>query len=145
MNERTTEAGKNEEPQEAEAVVRPATQTAPASTPVPKKAITPHVQAEPQSNGNEAGGPEHPFCKAKEAIYIPPQDRNVGVPIKPPIHANVRRPDVAYHTCPPIHDAKIANSVYHCVLETPFTIMYHELLSLAPEIQAQIREAISSK
>jgi hypothetical protein len=98
---------------------------------------------EPQANTNRSTSPEHPFRKAKEAVYIPPQDRNMGASIKPPY--NAKRPDSAYRTCPPIHDAKITNDVYHRALKTPFTITYHELLSLVPEVCTQIREAITHK
>jgi hypothetical protein len=53
--------------------------------------------------------------------------------------------DVAYRTLPGIHDPTIANAVYNRALESHFTITHRELLSLSPEVRAQLRDAVSSK
>jgi len=88
--------------------------------------------------------PEHPFRHAKDAIYVPPQSRNVGAPVKSNNIPN-KRPEPAYRTLPAIHNANIASTVYQRALDTPLTITYHELLSLSPEVRSQIREATSTK
>ena len=88
---------------------------------------------------------EHPFRNAKDAIYTPPQNRNVGAPAKVPAQVNAKRSEPAYRTAPAIHDPKIATDVYQRALEAPVTITYHELLSLAPEVRTQVRDAITSK
>lgn len=88
--------------------------------------------------------PEHPFRHAKDAIYVPPQTRNLGAPFKPNNNSN-KKHEPAYRTLPPIHNTNIANTVYQRALETPLTITYHELLSLSPEVRAQIRDATSAK
>ena len=67
------------------------------------------------------------------------------MPAKVPVHSNGKKSEPAYRTLPLIHDAKIANDVYQRALETPLTITYHELLSLSPEVRAQVWEAVSSK
>ena len=85
--------------------------------------------------------PEHPFRKAKDATYAPPQLRNIGVPAQ----SNTKKPEPAYRTLPPIYDPLVANSVYNRALETPFTITHRELLSLSPEVRSQLRDAVSSK
>src|SRR5260370_1159487 len=56
-----------------------------------------------------------------------------------------KKADTAYRKIPAIHDAKITTDVYQRTLETPVTITYHELLSLSPEVRAQVRDAITSK
>lgn len=88
--------------------------------------------------------PEHPFCHAKDATYAPPQNRNVGAPIKVTQMAP-RKVDAAYRTLPAIHDAAIANAVYNRALETQVSITQRELLSLSPEVRSQVRDAVSSR
>ena len=84
--------------------------------------------------------PKHPFQNAKDAAYVPPI-RTTVLPVKPV----AKKPDVAYRTIPAIHNAAIATKVYNCVLDTPLTITYHELLSLSPEVHSQVRDAVSLK
>ena len=88
--------------------------------------------------------PEHPYRNAKDATYIPPQNRNIGAPAKP-VQTAAKKPEAAYRTLPAIHDSSIATTVYNRALDTPLTISYHELLSLSPEVRSQVRDAISSK
>ena len=135
---------------------------APSVEPEPVAQIPVATQPEPrpsaQTSNNTASAPvttqparasveapEHPFRNAKDAVYTPPQNRNVGAPAKVPAQVNAKRSEPAYRTAPAIHDAKIATDVYQRALETPVTITYHELLSLAPEVRAQVRDAITSK
>ena len=107
--------------------------------------VTPQPLPEPAPQTRDIADEarEHPFRNAKDAVYAPPQNRNVGAPVKVP--AVVKKAEPAYRNAPAIHDAKIATDVYHRALETPVTITYHELLSLAPEVRAQVRDAITSK
>jgi hypothetical protein len=90
----------------------------------------------------EPKGPEHPFRNAQDATYIPPQDRNVGALPKP---AAPKKAEPAYRTLPPIHDQSIATDVYNRSLNTPVTITQRELLSLSPEVRAQLRDAVTTR
>jgi hypothetical protein len=146
-NEQSTEAAEAGDAREQVANARPVArrQPTPTAAPVDRNVPVARPQAAAQPTNATESSPEHPFRNAKEAVYVPPQDRNIGAPAKPPTNVAGKRPEAAYRTSPPIHDAKIANNVYHRALEAPFTITYHELLSLAPEVRAQVREAISSK
>ena len=84
---------------------------------------------------------EHPFRKAKDATYAPPQLQNVGATIP----QASKKPEPAYRTLPAIYDPAVANSVYNRALESPLTITHRELLSLSPEVRSQVRDAVSSK
>ena len=86
--------------------------------------------------------PEHPFRHAKDAAYAPPVDRNVGAPIKAPAY---KKPEAAYKTLPPIHEASIATEVYKRSMEASVTITQRELLSLSPEVRSQVREATTTR
>jgi len=140
-------AEKATEPDEPEVVAQPQASTKPASKskPTVEDTSTSTQPADLRSHEPIGTSPEHPFRKARDAVYIPPQDRNVGALPKPPVHTNAKKSDPAYRTCPAIHDMKIATDVYQRALETPVTITYHELLSLSPEVRAQVRDAITSK
>ena len=86
--------------------------------------------------------PEHPYQRAKDASYAPPTARNVGAPVKAPL----TKPAVpAYRTLPPIHEASIAADVYKRAMEAPVTITQRELLSLSPEVRAQVREVTTTR
>jgi hypothetical protein len=115
--------------------------TSPTDT-SPAKDAAPHI-TEP-SRVSLPPMPEHPFRHAKDATYIPPQIRNIGAPSKLP-QPVPKKSEAAYRTLPAIHDPTIANKVYNRALETPFTVTYHELLSLSPEVRSQVRDAVSSK
>ena len=86
-------------------------------------------------------GPEHPFRGAQDAVYAPPQSRNVGAPFKPPAN---KKPDVAYRTLPPVHNPAHAQSVYERAFCSSVTLTHEELLSLAPEVRTKFREAVTS-
>ncbi|KAF8173317.1 hypothetical protein BJ912DRAFT_1079285 [Pholiota molesta] len=85
-----------------------------------------------------SSGLEHPYHNANDAAYAPPQTRNVGAPAD---KANAPRRDPTYRTLPPVHDPAIAVKIFNQSLETPVTITQRELLSLAPEVRSQYREA----
>jgi hypothetical protein len=122
--------------------------------PPPRRTVTPEVaipavqstsrQSVPPTRVPVPAMPEHPYRSAKDAIYTPPQERNVAAVPKPYVAAQ-KRPDAAYRTLPAIHDSNIAATVYNRALDTPLTITYHELLSLSPEVRSQVRDAVSSK
>lgn len=63
---------------------------------------------------------EHPYQKAKDAVYAPPTTRNVGAPIKAPVPAKKNEP--AYKTLPPVHDPAIAAEVYKRTMDATITI-----------------------
>lgn len=140
----TEKAAKSAEP---EIVAQPQTSTQPTSEPMPtiEDTSTSTQPTDSQLCKPIVASPEHPFHKVKDAVYILPQDRNVGAPPKPPVHANAKRPDSAYQTSPAIHNTKIVTDIYQHTLETPVTITYHKLLSLSPEVRTQVRGAITSK
>jgi hypothetical protein len=90
---------------------------------------------------NEDPEPEHPFRGAKDASYAPPIGRKVVAPI--PLVEKKSEP--AYKVQPPLYKASIATDVYSRTMDTPITVTQRELLSLAPEVRAQVREAITTK
>ncbi len=85
--------------------------------------------------------PEHPFRNVPDATYMPPQHRNVAALPKPA----QKRPEPAYRNSAPIHDAETAESIYNRSLEVPVTLTQRELLSIAPDVRAQYREATTAK
>ena len=71
--------------------------------------------------------------------YSPPTTQNVGIPYKVP--ATTRKPEPAYKTLLPVHDATIASEVYKRSMEAPITITQRKLLSLSPEVHSQVRDS----
>jgi len=92
------------------------------------------------SSNSQPTVPEHPFRNARDGVYMPPVNRNIGA--KP---ANFQRPDPAYKNTAPIHDPEVATKVYHRYLESPITLTNRELLSLSPEIRYQVRESTTTR
>ena len=80
---------------------------------------------------------EHPFRNAKDAAYTPPTDRNIGTPAP---QAN-KKSEPAYKQQPTIY----TTDVYSRTMETPVMVTQQELLSLSPEVQAQIWEVITTQ
>ncbi|KAJ7123500.1 hypothetical protein C8R44DRAFT_620952 [Mycena epipterygia] len=79
--------------------------------------------------------PQHRFASARDAAYAPTKDRNFGLaPQKP-----------AYRTTAPIYNEKDAKEVFNAALDSPVTITNRQLLSIAPEVRAQMREETSSR
>ncbi|KAF7297477.1 hypothetical protein MIND_00981500 [Mycena indigotica] len=87
--------------------------------------------------------PEHPFAKARDAAYAPPRDRNVGA--RAPVLPAAKKPEVAYRTTAPVYDDKIASQVFGRSMDAPITLTQRELLSLSPEVRAQVRDATTSR
>jgi hypothetical protein len=86
--------------------------------------------------------PEHPFRNAQDATYAPPQSRNFGAPFKAPAN---KKPDVAYRNAPPIYSQEHAKELCERAFKAPLTITQEELLSIAPEVRARFREAITTR
>ncbi|SRR6266702_513815 len=76
----------------------------------------------------------HLYAAAHEAT------NDVAGPNKPATLATHKN-DQAYTTTTKIHDEKVTHEVYKHTMETPITITQHKLLSLAPELHAQIADA----
>ena len=86
--------------------------------------------------------PVHPFANVPDATYAPPRDRNIGA--LPSILA-AKKDGPAYKTTAPIYDDKVAAEVYNRAMATQVTLTQRELLSLAPEVRSQVREATSAR
>ncbi|KAF7328559.1 hypothetical protein MVEN_02543600 [Mycena venus] len=103
---------------------------APAAADVPppaKATVTPAPKA-----------PQHPFSGARDAAYAPPKERNFGIP--PP------KPSApAYRTSAPVYNEKDATAVFDASLDSPVTITQRQLLSIAPDVRAHMREATTSR
>ena len=90
----------------------------------------------------QAATPEHPYQRAKDGAYAPPSVRNVAAPVKVPTAKNISS---AYKSLPPVHEPSIAVNVYKRAMDAPITITQRELLSLSPEVRAQVREVTTTK
>ena len=107
-----------------------------------QKAQEPSMDASTQPSQVE--GPVHPFRRAQDATYAPPQNRNIAAPVKSAPQQS-KKADPAYRNIAPIHNTAIPSKVYNRVLDTPLTVTTQELLSLSPEVRAQFREVTSLK
>jgi hypothetical protein len=87
--------------------------------------------------------PVHPFANAPDAIHGASTGQ-VRPAAKEPIPL-IGRADPAYTTAAKIHDPRIAKTVYERAMETPITVTQRELLSLSPEVRAQIAEVTIKK
>ena len=87
--------------------------------------------------------PEHPFRSAKDAAYAPPTTRNVGAVDKVPVAKAAAAP--AYRSLPPVHDPNVAATVYKRAMDASVTITQRELLSLSPEVRAQMRDSTTTR
>ncbi|KAJ7708096.1 hypothetical protein B0H17DRAFT_1191593 [Mycena rosella] len=85
--------------------------------------------------------PEHPYAKARDAAYAEPKGRNYGAPAPAP----VKKHDPAYLTATPVFDNKIATDVFDRSMNVPATISHRELLSIAPDVRAQYKEATTGR
>ena len=108
--------------------------TSPAPVPAPA----------PQNEPSNAREPEvtHPFADVSDATYAPPVNRNFATAPKP---QPPKKADPAYKTSAPIYDGKVATDVYDRAMDAQVTLTQRELLSLSPEVRAQVREATSNK
>ncbi|KZV59370.1 hypothetical protein PENSPDRAFT_595592 [Peniophora sp. CONT] len=87
--------------------------------------------------------PEHPYAKTRNPVYTPPQTRNVGAPAPKPSASKPN--ESAYRTQPPVYDAQAAQDVYERSMGSNVTLTHQELLSIAPEVRAKLRLAVSSR
>src|SRR3984957_1890382 len=122
--------------------VPPIRETTPVAAPLPQ--VQPKIVQGPEIviTAFPPVKPEHLFHQARDAAYAPPSDKNVGTPVKIPA---TKQGAPAYKTLPPVHDVSIAADVYKRSMEAPITITQRELLSLSPEVRAQVREVTTTK
>ena len=85
---------------------------------------------------------EHPFRNAKDTAYTPPTDGNIGAPAP---QANKKSEPAYKQQQPAIYKASITTDVYSRTMDTLITVTQQELLSLSPDVRAQIREAITTR
>ncbi|KAF7308189.1 hypothetical protein HMN09_00666700 [Mycena chlorophos] len=121
----------------------PAPANPPVAHPVVDQPAVPRILTRPPA-APVPQQPEHPFAQARDAAYAPPRDRNLGARIPNP-PAAAKKPDVAYRTTAPIYDEKIASEVFGRSMDAPVTLTQRELLSLSPEVRAQVRDATTSR
>ncbi|EIW51297.1 uncharacterized protein TRAVEDRAFT_137630 [Trametes versicolor FP-101664 SS1] len=87
--------------------------------------------------------PEHPFAKARDATYAPPNVRNFGAP---PAKPKEQERDGAFRTIAPVYQPGLAAAVFERMMKTPvINVSTEELLSLAPEVRAKFREAVTPR
>jgi hypothetical protein len=109
-----------------------------AAPPSFRRELPPHPQQDGASSvktgqvtsEQEPSGQAHPYTTVQST---PHQARPAASPI--------RRGDQAYTTTAKIHDEKVASDIYNRAMELPITVTQHELLSLAPELRAQVADA----
>ncbi|KAI0369557.1 hypothetical protein BV20DRAFT_903556, partial [Pilatotrama ljubarskyi] len=86
---------------------------------------------------------EHPFAKAKDTTYAPLRARNFGAP---PAKPKDGEREAVYRTQAPVHDVKFAEEIFARSMKTPvITLSPEELLSIAPEVRAKYREAVTPR
>ncbi|THH15801.1 hypothetical protein EW146_g4736 [Bondarzewia mesenterica] len=86
--------------------------------------------------------PIHPYTAAHDATYVPPVDKVTNEVLQPPA---IKKQEPAYHTMVPIYDEAVAKDVYDRAMSSPITVTQRKLLSLSPEVRAQIREATAGR
>ncbi|KAF7336287.1 hypothetical protein MVEN_02177000 [Mycena venus] len=111
---------------------------APAPKPAPAPAAAPPTAAAIAPLPAPAPAPQHPFSGARDAAYAPPKERNVGLP---PQKAHAP----AYRTNAPIFNEKDATDVFDASLDSKITITQRQLLSIAPDVRAHMREATTAR
>jgi hypothetical protein len=57
---------------------------------------------------------------------------------------STKKPETVPKVFPPIYDPFVAANIYKRSMDAPITVTHHKLLSLAPEVRAQVREAITT-
>ena len=134
-----------DEPKKRKPVMRPEV-IIPKKKPVDKHAESrsaspaPVPAPAPQNEPSNAREPEvtHPFADVPDATYASPVNRNFAAAPKP---QPPKKADPAYKTSAPIYDGKVATDVYDRAMDVQVTLTQRELLSLSPEVRAQVREA----
>ncbi|KAJ7749826.1 hypothetical protein DFH07DRAFT_775325 [Mycena maculata] len=115
-------------------IPHPATTTPATVTPDSAPPVAPTAQTMP-SNPPPAPAYAHPFSAARDGAYAPPKDRNFGIPAQKP----------AYRTNAPVYNKQDAADVFNASLDAPISMTQRQLLSIAPEVRAHMREATSSR
>ncbi|RPD67520.1 hypothetical protein L227DRAFT_491842 [Lentinus tigrinus ALCF2SS1-6] len=116
---------------------------------VPAQAPAVPAASQPASStsapaAHEPAPPEHPYRDARDATYVPPQQRNFAAPpARPP--APPKKQEPAYRTQAPIYDPRHVANVFKRCMESQITLSQEELLSIAPDVRQQTREACSSR
>jgi hypothetical protein len=108
-----------------------------AAPPSFRRELPPHLQQDGASSvktgqvmsEQEPSGQAHPYATVQST---PHQARPAALPI--------RHGDQAYTTTAKIHNEKVASDIYNHAMELPITITQRELLSLAPELRAQVAD-----
>ncbi|KAF7350003.1 hypothetical protein MVEN_01301900 [Mycena venus] len=126
-NNRDEEPERTIPPPNTRAAASPKAPAAADVAPPAKATVTPAPKA-----------PQHPFSDARDAAYAPPKERNFGIP--PP-----KPSGPAYRTSAPVYNEKDATAVFDASLDSPVTITQRQLLSIAPEVRAHMREATTSR
>src|ERR1700678_2231889 len=83
---------------------------------------------------------EHPYRRAQDATYQPPAAHNFGAPMQQP----TKKPETVPKVFPPIYDPSVAANIYKRSMDAHITVTQRKLLSLAPEVRSQVREAITT-
>jgi len=87
--------------------------------------------------------PVHPFAGLPESNYVSPSVRNFAAPVDKNIN---KEKEPAYKTVAPIQNPKVTDAIYKRSMKSPsVTISPKELLSLSPEIQQKMRDAVMPK
>ena len=92
-------------------------------------------------SGDEDRERTHPYASIPDAINAPALGQTRPAAREPA----AGRPEPAYATSAKIQDPRIAKAVYERAMETPITVTHRELLSLAPEVRAQMVDATVKK
>src|SRR5262245_8745219 len=126
---------------------------APSSQP---KKLTPQAQPKPSqdkvqskektsekapspSKPDNTNAPTHTYAAATENAYLPPHECNFAS--KPP-----KDKDAAYRTQAPIQSPAIVNEIFSKTMKSQcVTLTPEEILSIAPDVRAKIREVITPK
>ncbi|KAJ7716489.1 hypothetical protein B0H14DRAFT_3522252 [Mycena olivaceomarginata] len=114
-----------------------------SSKPAPEKAApepapVATLLATPAQSANNK--PSHPFSKARDAAYAPPKDRNLGLP--PPAQGKL---NPAYRTNAPVYREKDVYDVFESAMDAKVTVTQRQLLSIAPDVRAHMREVTTAR
>ncbi|THH11446.1 hypothetical protein EW146_g8045 [Bondarzewia mesenterica] len=138
---RRPEADSDEEPSDnTPEVPRHAAQK--VSHPVPYVQVPPRPKPAPAEPTRHVDPPIHPYAAARDVTYVPSVDKVTnGVPQPPAI----KKQEPAYRTMVLIYDEAVTKDVYNRAMSSPIMVTQRELLSLSPEVRAQIREATAGR
>ena len=119
---------------------------APASAPEPQVAPVADPKPVPTTtvappNVELDAAPEHPFAKAKDATYTPPQQSNVGA-----LPKAKEKSGPTYRTVAPANNPKTVEQVVERILKAPAPgLNNEELFSIAPQICDKLRAYFTPK